>query len=122
MSMLDRIKNLADFELDKNNVCAHWTPERAICRNCADADANRKLLAQVARDFTKLAPLLDDWADEAVQSSTMSKNDDALFELWVDIRDRMTVAIRKPERSGYTGCTCKAGYDNNCIVHGGDEG
>jgi hypothetical protein len=121
-TLLEHIKTLAEEDLDRQPVCEHHTSDRAVCRACSPREEKRKLLAQVALDFTKLAPLLDDWADEVCQASTMSKNDSELFELWVEIRDRMTVAFRKPRKSGYTGCTCRAGYENNCIVHGGDNG
>lgn len=122
MSLLDHIKVLAEDDLDRQPACAHATVDRAVCRACSPNEEKRKLLAQVALDFSKLAPLLDDWTDEVAQASTMSKNDSELFELWVEIRDRMTVAVRKPRKSEYTGCTCRAGYENSCIVHGGDEG
>jgi hypothetical protein len=121
-TLLEHIKTLAEEDLDRQPVCEHHTPDRAVCRACSPKEEKRKLLAQVALDFTKLAPFLDDWADEVIQASTMSKNDSELFELWTEIRDRINKAGRKPKKTGYTGCTCPPGrYDNNCIVHGGDE-
>lgn len=94
-TLLEHIKAMADEDLDRQPVCEHYTTERAVCRACAPREERRKLLAQVAIDFCKLAPFLDDWADEACQASTMSKNDSELFELWVDIRDRINNVGRK---------------------------
>jgi len=97
-TLLEHIKAMAEKDLDRQPVCAHYTTDRAVCRACSPKEEKRKVLAQIALDFTKLAPLLDDWADEVAQASTMSTNDSELFELWVDIRDRMTAAIkRKPK-------------------------
>lgn len=124
-TLLEHIKALAEEDLDRQPVCEHYTTDRAVCRACAPKEEKRKLLAQVALDFTKLAPLLDYWSDEVIQASTMSQNDSELFELWNDIRDRQRKAFTKPKKpkTGFTGCTCPPGrYDNNCIVHGGDEG
>ena len=42
----------------------------------------------------------------------------------MSLKNRMTeIGTEMPKKNPYTGCTCgsASGYDNNCIVHGGDE-
>ncbi len=48
--------------------------------------------------FMALVPLLDEWADEVIQASTMSTNDSELFEAWIALRDDMTPKLGQGKR------------------------
>lgn len=45
--------------------------------------------------FMALVPLLNWWADEVCQASTMSTNDGELFEMWVALRDDLRAMDKK---------------------------